>query len=195
MDCKPQKKVTVAGDVVTICYENLEEGVWRRIKTAATFLSEKRIGPRVDSIDEKTQTIIVEKVSLFASDEFDVPPPLARDVERIRTTIASAVGVLHSYNWVHGDLSLYNIGYRDDLEIAFFDYDTIHEVVTEHVPKWLSGFREEYKHSSPGETYQDIFTDEETSWYDNWLNPQIADMRRYLKHIDIQREFWSRMDS
>ncbi len=161
MDTKLRKTVVVGCDTVMITYTEPGDSAWRRIVTAARFLAHSKLGPNIVAVDHAKQTIETEKVFMFAN-ELGVFVDEVNVVEA-RAAITDAVRRFHDAGWIHGDLSLYNIGYRNGrcgYEVAFIDYDTVHKL-EKNLPAWLRLFREEYL-GTENETYKSILHEEET---------------------------------
>ncbi len=158
------KVTSIEKDHVIIIYSQIDSSVWDRIKATALFLSDNNLGPRVESINDETMTIVTEKVNVFSN----IDPPNGVGAKQARDAIDRSVNKLHDTGWVHGDLAISNVGYRNDLEVIFLDYDTIHRI-TEDIPKWFRLWREEF-FDETDVTYQSVMEYEKTALYNDWLD-------------------------
>ncbi len=158
------KVTSIEKDSVIMIYNQIDSSVWDRIKAAALFLSDNDLGPKVESINDETMTIVTEKVNVFS----DIAPPDGVSAKQARDAIDRSVNKLHDAGWVHGDLAISNIGYRGDLEVIFFDYDTIHRV-TEDIPEWFRLWREEF-FDETDVAYKNVIEYEKTALYNDWLD-------------------------
>ncbi len=129
MNSKRLKRVSVLENYVEVDYSSVRPSTWRRVRKAAHFLSDNDLGPKVDSTDDLHQIFTTEKINMFDAHN----PPKDMSPQEAKDAIDESV---HKYNlgWIHGDLAISNVGYRDDLTVVFVDYDTIHEVKGEHPP-------------------------------------------------------------
>ncbi len=157
------KSFLIEKDSIFITYD-VEISIWNRIKEAALFLSNNNLGPIIKSIHNKIMTIVTERVNVFSNEN----PPDGVTAKRARNAINKSINKLHNAGWVHGDLAICNIGYRDNLEVIFFEYDTIHRV-TENIPKWFQDWREKF-FDEIDVTYESVIECEKTSLYDDWLD-------------------------